>query len=346
VLTPAAYDRAELLAEQGLPNRLIQACRPVLFNYIGYPTRAASSGALWRWADAMHEGRFEDDFNEKLGGLTQEEWSWWRQISRVVRSLTNGHPVTPRGALARATIAFRALRARAAPPALVVEVGPGSGYLSALLGLTGYTVMVVENAQAFYLWQNRIFAGLFADKFVDLVTENRESYAGCVVHVPWWRFYLLDPAPLEDFPVDAVAANHVLCEMHKDAAAYLARLTSIWGCPLLVEGWGLETLNGSEGVKTTLDRHQVIPAAVEGTERPSNLTVALAEVLAWQTELAAGPPPRSAPMSAGGSCSTDPATMVEKYRPHLKQWVPLWLRLRLRLPLHRMRPLAQRLFKR
>lgn len=286
-LTPAYYDRAELLAEQGLPNRLIQACRPALFDRIGYPARAASSGALWRWADVMHEGRFEDDFNENLGGgLTAQEWDYWRRIMRAARGLTNGTPIVPRAALARATIAYRAIAARVAPNSLIVEIGPGSGYLSALLGLVGHTVMAVENAQAFYLWQNRLFSTLFPDCFVELVHEERETYKGCVVHVPWWRFYLLDPAPLEDFPVDLVAANHVLCEMHKDAAAYLARLISIWRCPLLVEGWGLEALNTSESVKATLDRFRVTPVPVESTEHPADLTVNLTEVLAHQAALA------------------------------------------------------------
>jgi hypothetical protein len=283
-LTPAAYDRAELLAEQGLPNRLIQACRPALFNAIGYPARAASSGALWRWADAMHEGRFDDDFNEKLGGLTQEEWDWWRQISRAARSLTNGHPVTPRGALARATIAFRAIRARAAPPALIVEIGPGSGYLTALLGLAGYVVYAVENAQAFYLWQNRLYEALLGERFVEMAQPgaNGADHTGRVVHVPWWHFYRIDTAPLEALPVELVAANHVICEMHRDAAAYLMRLASIWGAPLLIEGWGSEALNGSDTVQATLRRYAVTPQAIDGSARPPDLTVTLAEVQAWQ----------------------------------------------------------------
>jgi len=288
MLTPAAYDRAEALAEQGLPNRLIQACRPALFNHINYPAHAASSGALWRWADAMHEGRFEDDFAERLGSLTQEEWAWWRQIARAARALTNGHPVTPRGALARATIAYRAIRARLAPPALVVEVGPGSGYLTALLGLAGYAVYAVENAQAFYLWQSRLYGALFAEEFCDLALNRYVK--GRIVHMPWWKFYAPDPAALEALPVELVAANHVICEIHRDAAAYLIRLVSIWRAPLLIEGWGSEALNGADAVQATLRRYGVPPVAVEGSERPADLTVTLAEVLAWQWEFMAGPP--------------------------------------------------------
>jgi hypothetical protein len=290
-LTPAAYDRAELLAEQGLPNRLIQACRPALFDHIGYPARAASSGGLWRWADAMHEGRFETDFSEKLGGgLTTEEWDYWRQIMRAVRNLTNGTPVVPRGALARATISYRAVRARLSPPALIVDIGPGSGYLTALLGLAGYRVLTVENAQAFYLWQSRLFAMLFDARFGEWLAgdANPDCY---ILHAPWWKFYRLDTREIDALPVKAACAAHVLCEMHRDAVAYFARLCGDnWCAPLFIDEYGKDILGAQGDVQRALQRWSVDFCSVDPcADRPTLRPISLDVVLDFRDELMGGP---------------------------------------------------------
>jgi hypothetical protein len=233
-LTVAEYNRAEAAAEVELPNRLIQACRPELFATVGYPSRVADDRALFRYVDVMHELRFDNDFPVFAGKLTDEEYELFQRITAAVASFTEeryGRRIIPKGALLRALPVFRHIRmVQPDTSAAIVEIGPGSGYLTALLGLAGYSVIATDVAQAFYLWQSTLWHHLFGERFVDLAGDPR-SFAECptdaIVNVPWWKFTTIEPERVV-LPIDIVTANHVLCEMHLDAFTYLTRLCQQW----------------------------------------------------------------------------------------------------------------------
>jgi hypothetical protein len=253
-LTIAAYARAEAEAEVFLPNRLIQCCRPELFATVGYPTRIADDRAIYRFADAMHECRFEKDFAELIGKLTEEEFDLFRRVSEAVTQVTlarSGRQVIPRGSLLRAILVLRHIRILLPRSAgTVVEVGAGSGYLTALLGLVGYRVFSTDVTQAFYLWQSAFWHHLFGDQFRELATQQlgltdfTEDGSTSVIHVPWWKFFVLESQRIR-LAVNVVSANHMLCEMHDDAFLYLVELCRQWfstgdvhPAALVVEGYG------------------------------------------------------------------------------------------------------------
>jgi hypothetical protein len=102
----------------------------------------------------------------------------------------------------------------------VLEVGPGSGYLGSLLIKAGFQYAAADATQAFYLWQNRLFAGVSGDDLVEqaLVPVGTAPPVGKVTHIPWWHFL----TGVFDMPlnVDVVVCEQALCEMHAWAMRY------------------------------------------------------------------------------------------------------------------------------
>lgn len=232
------YHDAEIKGLDKVSNRIMAAACPLTFQRLNYPMRIFSNSQLKFYADALHEGRAETDFNSLLGGaITKDEWETWQRIYRCVRDLV---PVTPRGSLVRAQYSYRAIldHFKARPFATIVEIGPGSGYLSAMLNMGGFTVIPIEVTQAFYIWQSTLFSNLLGSHFYAPLAPVDWTKPARVCHTPWWEFYRADTEILDSQKVDLVVANHCLTEMSVEAAMYIARLCRQWECPIHIEGVG------------------------------------------------------------------------------------------------------------
>lgn len=257
----AQYNSEEALAMLDLPNNLIAAVCPKVFNLINYPTRISTQEEMWRYADVMHEGRFAKDFQELLtGSLSHPEWKNWQSIYKTL------DVICPRGSLARAQYALRAIKTLIPPSATILEVGPGSGYLSFLLTEAGYYVATVENTQAFYIWQSNLWESL--------------GVSDAILHFPWWEFYSPDPTEVLKIPVDLVVANHVISEMTTEAQMYLVRCCEAWKCQLVIDGPGLQLADHQ-----TLSREifKNIPVlGIEGPFPPDSQDVFLEEIEEFQ----------------------------------------------------------------
>ncbi len=232
-LTVETYNLNEQDAVDRLPNRILEAAQPGTFNLRGYPTRASADSDVWRFVDAMHELGLKPDYEESLGGLTGAEFKLYQTVARAVSEFTEarfGRRIVPKGALIRAFFAYRTIRQLSAPSdTTVFEIGPGSGFLGALLALSGYRYAAHEIAQGFYMAQSTLWANLFPDTFVELASDPRtlvdfeELPAGTVLHVPWWKFYLVRPEEVS-IRFDVATANHTLCEMQTTAFKYALRI--------------------------------------------------------------------------------------------------------------------------
>ena len=233
-LLPADYDAAEAAARQGLANRIVESFQPVTFGGHGYPVHVDELEELWKYVDVMHERRFEHDFLHLLGGLTDEEFRLFMQVNEAVLGLTLGYfnrPMVARASLLRAIGTWRHLRYLVGderPP--VLEVGCGSGYLTALLALDGFPVIAHDITQGFYLYQHLLWSSL-APAGVRQVAESDAPLSrlaapvpGEVVHVPWWRFYDANVGAVS-LAAGIVTCNHALCEMHPRSLYYLLILS-------------------------------------------------------------------------------------------------------------------------
>lgn len=82
------------------------------------------------------------------------------------------------------------LSAAVGRPLTIMEIGPGSGYLSAYLLNAGHRVIAFDVCQSLYLWQNRLFGEYRFDEWAlgDVAAFPTRSSDAQVVHIPWWHF--------------------------------------------------------------------------------------------------------------------------------------------------------------
>ena len=198
-LAPQAYDREEK-GRALLSNRLIEAFQPQVFNATGYPVHVASEAELWRYVDVMHETRLKSTVEDLLQGLTPDEFALFQRAVHFMidfTSATFGQTLALRKCPDASDGYFPLYPA--AKPKRVIEFGPGSGYLGLLHILDGISYIGVENTQAFYLLQHRIWAAAAKAGFCELAVDPitlREAAAQLpeyqAIHVPWWKIVDLD----------------------------------------------------------------------------------------------------------------------------------------------------------
>lgn len=228
---PMTYDMLERAASSRLCNRIIEASQCQAFGFVGYPTRVSSEQELWRYADVMQEHRARKTY-DLLGALSLWEFGMIERLTDVVRKQTAqwGHEVTPTASPLRALLVYREIAALFPSNAKVIEIGPGSGYLSAMLAMNGAAVYSVEVAQAFALWQRHLSEWL-------LCNWN---------HIFWWDWFRGNTVD----KVHVITANHCLNELHANALHFLVRRAE----EILTEDGALifESL-GSEVVRRNID---------------------------------------------------------------------------------------------
>ncbi|MGQ0663498.1 MAG: hypothetical protein ACT4P2_07895 [Pseudomonadota bacterium] len=220
ILSIQEYDTAEAAAADRLGARAVQAFGPVTFDAVGYPVRVRSEQALARYVDAMHETKDAVYFKSPDWRFSRAEADLIRDVcERVVRMTAErfGRAIRPWMAPLAAVHAFRIVAAFASlsgrKQISVVEIGPGSGYLGSLLIAAGHRYAAMDNAQAFYLWQNRLYSTLAGADFAELASERMmpAMVSHCAVHIPWWHFASFrDDPPLA---ADVVVCDNALGEM-------------------------------------------------------------------------------------------------------------------------------------
>jgi hypothetical protein len=221
-LTPELYDLAESEAVANLPNRLLEAVRPIAFAEVGYPITVDRISSLRRYVEVVHETRMPQITSFLNGGLRADEAVAFRAVAEAVADMSEkvfGRRRVPIASLLDAIHIKRHIDFLFPDrKATVLEIGAGSGYVGSLFIHAGNRYFCTDIAQAFYLYQSHLFRHLGGDRFSERVFE-----AGCeddqFVHLPWWQFYRTDGAP--ELYADVVTANHCLCEMHPHAAAYI-----------------------------------------------------------------------------------------------------------------------------
>ncbi len=215
-MTPQEYLAAEADACKRLPPEIVAAFKPVAFEAYAqdWCKPVERLDQLGPWVDCMHEGT--ERIWRNLGGLTEYELETIEEIAgmAVQASQAIGCRRRPRDALLQAVIPWRYVRALvpAGADRYVLELGPGSGYLGALLLNEGNGYRGMEVTQPFYLWQRALWR---------------------CDHDPWWQ-------QVHDYDADLIVACHMLNEMSEAA---LRMLIAGARCPVLVEGWG------SQGVR-------------------------------------------------------------------------------------------------
>jgi hypothetical protein len=211
MLSVKEYDEAEQEARIGLSFAEIMAFAPRTFQALGFPDRVRDERELVRYADwnrdtGNQEYFWPDHFfagpavrtvythdeAEAMNRVRDQAVEVTRKLGRTVRPLC--------GPFAQLGL-FRILMTigkACGGPLRVFEVGPGTGYLGAMLWNEEWTYGFTDNAQALFLWQS-----LFL----------RNAGLPRLKGVPWWQFVRGEHLPA----ADVVVSNTNLAEMTGDA---------------------------------------------------------------------------------------------------------------------------------
>ena len=225
------YNQAERAGRATVPNRAIECFSLELWNTIGYPFKVDSESELWRYHDSMQDGRFKGNLR-LIGSYSEHDFDLVTKTANQILGFSERHlPIRSSGkhALTRSLHQYQLLMKHRPHdgPLRVLEIGPGSGYLGLLLANDGHQYFAMDAAQAFYLYQKKLWSDIYGADYFDYSESSSRTDNAKVTHIPWWRFANLS-IPIPD--VDIVTINHALTEMHPQAVKTIfARLYSAWG---------------------------------------------------------------------------------------------------------------------
>jgi SAM-dependent methyltransferase len=252
------YNQAERAGRATVSNRAIESFSLELWNTLGYPFKVDSESELWRYHDSMQDGRFKENLR-LIGNYSENEFELVTKTAKQILSFSERHlPIRNSGkhALTRSLHQYQLLMKHRPHngPLRILEIGPGSGYLGLLLAKDGHQYFAMDAAQAFYLYQKKLWSDIFGSDYFDYSESSSRPDTAKVTHIPWWQFANLS-IPIPD--VDVVTINHALTEMHPQAVKTIfARLYSAWGDTdkklLLAESWGYDYFNRKESMLTDI----------------------------------------------------------------------------------------------
>jgi hypothetical protein len=242
-LTVEHYDNAEAEARLELSIPHFMAFRPVAFESVGWPTRISQEAELLRYVDHNFEAEVPGLY--KSGAVfdpigyrnlfSLDEQTLISEIRTRVADLTErsfGRRVRPMTNLLVQTGPFRAIQQLASAlgrkQLTVFEVGPGAGYLGAMLAHAGHRYLSYDVAQSLYLWQSRLLQAVAGPDFVELAGLDDDAAEQAlrvarVVHLPWWTYIkMLEATPVR---ADVIYSNSNLSEMTNVALRHVLHIS-------------------------------------------------------------------------------------------------------------------------
>jgi len=210
-----------------------RAFSPITFLRFGYPVKVSEEMEIARFVDSQHEFQAAE-FYDRSFPLSADEADLVSEIAADVAAYTERHfgrPIRPWSAPFSALKMFRIITALAQrlgkEKFTVLEIGPGSGYLGALLHNSGYRHISMDNTQAFYLWQNRLYQELAGTEFEEFCHDGSrlvDDPSKKILHIPWWRFLEMDKdCP---FSADFVVCDHAINELSDPALWVVLRVAA------------------------------------------------------------------------------------------------------------------------
>ncbi len=225
------YNQAEREGRSTVSNRAIEAFSLELWNTIGYPFKINNESELWRYHDVMQEGRFESNLR-LISNFTDHEFELLTKTAKQILGFSERHfPIRNSGkhALTRSLYQYQLIMKNKPHdgPLKILEIGPGCGYLGMLLANDGHEYYAMDAAQAFYLYQKKLWSDVCGAGYFDYSEASSRPENARITHIPWWQFANLS-IPLPN--IDIVTINHALAEMHENAVQTIfARLYTMWG---------------------------------------------------------------------------------------------------------------------
>ena len=210
------------------------------------PVDVKTKNELLSFVDTMHDNRFDQTFR-LLNGLSSDEFDKYSAILKnsfeITNFINNKEINIPSSSLIRHLYQFRLINQNFPNAKNILEVGPGSGYLTCLLSLNDCSVITFEVTKALFIWQHILLKKLNYISDIDNISFDKKSETftadfdpNKVIQFPWWNI----PKVSSFNNLDLIVANHVLCEMHPASRKHLLKIANqSGGVPIFLEGHGL-----------------------------------------------------------------------------------------------------------
>jgi hypothetical protein len=220
-----------------------KAFSPFVHRQEGDPTLIVSARELGFFADTMHESSLPDSLI-KLQELSYDELKILESILSSIYS--NSEYFFTRcisiNSILRHLLQYRYFKDNLPKVSSVMEIGPGSGYLSLLIAKLSpeTSVIAMDVTQSLYIYQSWLW--LQFDSLVETVGKDPsfvpKLVAGKILHLPWWRFLEISN---RQFEIDCLVINHTICELHPYALEKILTFSNRSGTKyLFIEGIGLQ----------------------------------------------------------------------------------------------------------
>jgi hypothetical protein len=236
------YGILESKACKSKSNLEVSAFTPVAFQNNGFRTDIESKDQLYKYIDTMHVGRFSQNLFLLGEGLTTPEFELFKESVKISIEFTKslGKELIPINALTRAFISYRAIKSLSAnfnELTRICEIGPGSGYLGLLCGLSGFPYSSVDVTKNLTTYQNALWN--FANIKVKFAGVQGDYSGNHFLQIPWWEWSNLKTILPER---NIVVMNHVIKEMTPLSLRFsIRRFTDLGAKFVTAEGLGYST---------------------------------------------------------------------------------------------------------
>ena len=213
------YKENEEKALLKLNYRYIQAMRPSAFIKEGISTKIDHEDHLDKYVDAFQEGRYGTQNKKYLNNfLKKNEIELIQEFYKRVKLNKLDH-FSFKDGLTRSLITLRAIENINFDKEndFILEIGPGSGILSALLGIKKYKYIGIENSEFLFFTQARILRLIVDD--VNFIYKNEDRNLDSFNILSWWKI------PEIKFPkIKVVVMNSCINEINNFGFRYYLSL--------------------------------------------------------------------------------------------------------------------------
>lgn len=230
LLTKQQYKNSLNKKIDNLPIPLMMGFHPKAFEDCGYPTTISKKSDLKKFVDHNFEYGIDEIFKKDghhsviayKNLFTSYEVQKLKKIRELIGKFTKKNYkscIKPIGNLLVQSGPWRAIEQInsyffKSKQLKIFEIGPGHGYLGALLSLVKYKYYSYDVTESLYLWQNHLLNCVNNGKLNEYLITNPKKFGSSKIgHLSWWQFcdFFVDNK-LKGF--DIVYSNSNLCEMH------------------------------------------------------------------------------------------------------------------------------------
>jgi len=162
-----------------------------------------------------HTGRSEKIIDILCNGIKRQELDKIININKIISKKNfNWHfKVVPTSSIFMHTYQKRLIDKFYPNAKNILELGPGSGYLSVLLANDNKTLFTTDVFQPHYIYQNFIYKN--CSNLNEMVLNSEFILKPNMInHIPWWKFKNLKG---KEFKIDLIIMNHMIVEMHTNS---------------------------------------------------------------------------------------------------------------------------------